>query len=146
MFPAAISAVKAMNSLKSECAGVVESTENALREAQQKAERGLTNSYVRLEPLFPWSDSRGVESLVLLVKRCSGFLRGWKDRRKDQVVTLRDYSETGDDSELQNARKTPLQRLGLVGRVLLESPRVARYVHSRLRDDSRVSRARARGR
>ena len=32
-------------------------------------ERGLLNSYVRLEPLFPWSDNPGVESLVLFVKR-----------------------------------------------------------------------------
>ena len=30
-------------------------------------ERGLLNSYVRLEPIFPWSDSPGVEALVTFV-------------------------------------------------------------------------------
>ena len=39
-----------------------------LSEAEQRR-RELLDSYVRFEPLFPWTDSRGVEALVLLVKR-----------------------------------------------------------------------------
>lgn len=97
-----------------------------------QTERRLMNSYVRLEPLFPWSDSRGVESLVLLVKRCSGFLRSWKDRRQDELVTLRDYSETGDDSDLQNARKSLLEWIGVGFSIVLDAPRVVRYLWFRL--------------
>ena len=97
-----------------------------------QAERRLLNSYVRLEPLFPWSDSRGVEALVLLVKRSAFFLRRWKDRRRDEIVTLRDYSETGDDSDLQNERKGVLAWIGLLFTILLDAPKVSRYVFYRL--------------
>lgn len=73
-----------------------------LSEAEQRR-RGLLNSYVRLEPLFPWSDNRGVESLVALAKRASFLLQSWKKAQRGKLVELRDYSETGDDSDLQNA-------------------------------------------
>jgi len=102
-----------------------------LRPAVQE-ERGLLNSYVRLEPLFPWSDSRGIEALVLLAKRSKYFFRRWKQRHRDDVVTLRDYSETGDDSDLQNKRKDLLEWVGLVFTILLHAPKVARYVYYRL--------------
>ena len=101
---------------------------------EAQARDGLLNSYVRFEPLFPWSDSEGVEAFVLMAKKSGALLSAFKRRNKGKVTSLRDYSETGDDSELQNARKTAWQRLGLVGRVLLEAPSVARYVHSRLRE------------
>jgi choline dehydrogenase-like flavoprotein len=97
-------------------------------------ELGLLNAYVRFEPLFPWSDKRGVEALVLLVKRSRGLFRRWKHARRDTIVTLRDYSETGDDSDLQNERKTLLERVGLAGLILAHLPSVLRYVVSRLRD------------
>ncbi|MHC5211707.1 MAG: GMC oxidoreductase [Planctomycetota bacterium] len=97
-------------------------------------EEGLLNAYVRFEPLFPWSDNRGVESLVLLVKRSRGLFRRWKVARRDKLVTLRDYSETGDDSDFQNERKTFLERIGLVLLVLIHLPSVLRYAVSRLRD------------
>jgi choline dehydrogenase-like flavoprotein len=104
-----------------------------LPEATQ-AQDGLLNSYVRFEPLFPWSGSEGVESFVYMLKQSGGLREAFKARRKGKVTSLRDYSETGDDSELQNARKTNWQRLGMVGRVLIEAPTVARYAFSRLRD------------
>jgi choline dehydrogenase-like flavoprotein len=97
-------------------------------------ELGLFNGYVRFEPLFPWSDNRGVEALVLLVKRSRGLFRRWKEARRDTIVTLRDYSETGDDSDLQNERKTLLERVGLLGLILVHLPSVLRYALSRLRD------------
>lgn len=110
-----------------------------------QAERGLCNSYVRLEPLFPWSDSRGVEALVLFVKRSAFFFRRWKRKHADEVVELRDYSETGDDSDLQNARKGFLEWLGLGLTVLLDLPRVARYlVHRLSRAKPRIRRVRLR--
>src|SRR5262245_9425759 len=58
-----------------------------LREPLQR-ERGLLNSYVRFEPLFPWSDSEGVESLVTLVKRSRIVLTAFRKRRAGEVVEL----------------------------------------------------------
>ena len=108
-------------------------------------ERGLLNSYVRLEPMFPWTDSQGVEALVLFVKRSSSFLRSWRRRHGGEVVELRDYSETGDDSELQNARKSFLQWAKLPFVVLGDLPRVLRYLRFRLgRAKPLVRRARVR--
>jgi len=97
--------------------------------AEREAE--LVNSYVRFEPLFPWSDNRGVEALVHLVKRSKFLLTGWQKAKKDQVIELRDYSETGDDSELDEEQ---LSWFGLVRRVLAHLPSVLAYVKSRLFD------------
>ncbi|MFN0205220.1 MAG: FAD-dependent oxidoreductase [Planctomycetota bacterium] len=102
-----------------------------LQESIQR-ERKLLNSYVRFEPLFPWSGSTGVESLVTIVKRSKFVMSRFKGKNKGKVITLRDYSETGDDSDLQNERKTAASWLGLGWNVLADSPRVARYGYSRL--------------
>ncbi len=108
-------------------------------------ERGLLNCYVRLEPLFPWSDDAGVEALVLLVKRSKGFLSRWKKQREGDVVALRDYSETGDDSERQNRRRSAVSWLGLCFAILAHLPRVLQYLYFRLtRAKPRVRRLRVR--
>jgi len=106
-----------------------------LRDALQR-ERGLANAYVRLEPLYPWSDSRGVEALVLLAKRSRALMAAFRRRKggDDDVIALRDYSETGDDSELQNERKGARGWLVVVGLIVAQLPTVLRYVVSRLRD------------
>jgi len=111
-----------------------------------QAERGLLNTYVRLEPLFPWSDSQGVEALVLFAKKSAFVLRSFKRSRSGDVVTLRDYAETGDDSELQNARKSFGTWLGLVGTILADLPKVSRYLWYRLvaRAQPRIRRVRVR--
>jgi choline dehydrogenase-like flavoprotein len=102
-----------------------------LREDEQRKSR-LLNSYVRFEPLFPWSDSAGVEAFVLLVKRSAFILRFWKRRHRDEVVHLRDYAETGDDSDLQNARKGFSGWLQLAWWVVRDAPAVGAYVYHRL--------------
>ncbi len=113
--------------------------------AEVQAERGLLNSYVRLEPLFPWSDSRGIEALVLLVKRSAFFFRRWKNRHRNKVVTLRDYSETGDDSDVQNERKGLLDWVGLLFAILADAHKVARYLFYRLsRARPKITRVRLR--
>lgn len=95
-------------------------------------ERGLLNSYVRFEPLFPWSGSEGVEAFVLAAKRSAFLLRAWKRQRRGEIVPLRDYSETGDDSDLQNARKSWRDRLRLAWYVVRDTPAVAAYLYHRL--------------
>lgn len=91
----------------------------------------LVNAYVRFEPLFPWSDNRGVEALVHLVKRSQVIMKFWKRSKKDAVIELRDYSETGDDSELDEEQ---LSYFGLVARVCRHLPSVLAYVKSRVLD------------
>jgi choline dehydrogenase-like flavoprotein len=58
----------------------------------------LLNSYIRFEPVFPWTDNRGVEALVLFMKKTKFFLLLWKKRQKERV-DLKDWSETGDNAE-----------------------------------------------
>lgn len=99
---------------------------------ERQRELGLLNAYARFEPLFPWSDDDGVESLVTLVKRSKGFYSRWKKGRAGEVVELRDWSETGDDSERQNARRGALSVFALAGRVALHAPSVAQYARFRL--------------
>lgn len=108
-------------------------------------DQGLLNSYIRLEPMFPWTDNRGIEALVLFVKRSQVLFAFWKKRHKDEVVELRDYSETGDDSDLQNADKGWWEWFGLLGTILWNSPRVAQYLFFRLsKRKPRIRRARVR--
>ncbi|MEZ6016065.1 MAG: GMC family oxidoreductase [Planctomycetota bacterium] len=104
-----------------------------LREDVQ-ARLGLLNSYVRMEPLFPWSGSEGVESLVWFAKRTQLAMGMMRRRGEKKAVSLRDYSETGDDSDLQNARKSPREVLGLAWNVARDLPRVSRYAWSRVFD------------
>jgi len=102
-----------------------------LREEAQ-ARAGLLNSYVRLEPLFPWSDSEGVESLVWFAKR-SQVAMGWMRKRgKRGTVPLRDYSETGDDSDVQNERKSASDVGRLLLNIVADLPKVSRYAYSRV--------------
>lgn len=107
-----------------------------LNENRQRAGK-LMNSYIRFEPLFPWSDSEGVEALVLLVKKCKFLLKGWKRGKEEQVVSLRDYSETGDDSELQNERKSFLEWALLPFKIVAHFPSVFMYLYFRLRSDAK---------
>jgi choline dehydrogenase-like flavoprotein len=113
---------------------------------REQARRGVLNSYVRFEPLFPWSDSEGVESLVAIVKKTKVGLSAFKRSKQGEVIELRDYSETGDDSELQNARRDALGYARLVGNVLGDLPKVSRYASFRLqgRKAPLVTRARLR--
>ena len=108
-------------------------------------DRELLNSYVRLEPLFPWTDGPGVEALVTLVKGSKGLFTRWKRKHEDEIVELRDYSETGDDSERQNARRGPLAAASDAWTVFTHVPQVAHYAKYRLtRAKPQIQRARVR--
>ncbi|MBU0754713.1 MAG: GMC family oxidoreductase, partial [Planctomycetes bacterium] len=104
-----------------------------LREEIQE-EKKLLNSYVRFEPLFPWSDNRGVEALVLLVKRSKLMLKSFKNWKKGKVVSVRDYSETGDDSDFLNRRKTARDWIRLPFTVLVNLVPVITYLYFRVRE------------
>jgi choline dehydrogenase-like flavoprotein len=97
-------------------------------------ERGVLNSYVRLEPLYPWSDTEAVQLLINYIKS-----RRWLWEKlqgyKGEFAALRDYSETGDDSGMKILGSVPsLPRLLIT---LLGSPHpVSRYVFHRVFDRS----------
>jgi choline dehydrogenase-like flavoprotein len=99
---------------------------------EEQRKHKLLNSYVRFEPLFPWSDNDGVECFVQLVKRSQSLLMFWQRQQGDKVVSLRDYSETGDDSDAVLARRGLLGALGLATRVALHLPSVCAYIFYRV--------------
>jgi len=101
-------------------------------------ENGWLNAYVRFEPLYPWSGNPGVESLVLLAKQCKGFIQAWKKRKQGKIVSIRDYSETGDDTELQNKRKSALSWFWVGLLILGNLPWVLRYLYYRLFEKAEV--------
>ncbi|MBK7644879.1 MAG: GMC family oxidoreductase [Planctomycetes bacterium] len=109
-----------------------------LRLCDAEQERaGLLDSYCRFEPLFPWSDSIGVESLVTLAKRSRLVASRLRHKAQKEVVALRDYSETGDDSELQNERRGPAGWMSLGWNVVRDMPRVSRYAWNRVFERAR---------
>lgn len=66
-------------------------------------ELGLLNSYIRFEPIFPWTDSKGVADLITITKKMKIFLDWWKSKQKN-IIHLRDWNETGDDRKIQNKK------------------------------------------
>jgi choline dehydrogenase-like flavoprotein len=93
---------------------------------------GVLNSYVRLEPIFDWTDSVGVDAFVALIKQMHGVLSSWKRRQQHAIVELRSWAETGDDSDIVNVGgswRAFFARLGYVARDL---PNVLRYATARL--------------
>ncbi len=63
----------------------------------------IMNSYMRFEPIFPWTDSRGVADLITITKKMKIFLDWWKKKQKN-IIRLRDWNETGDDRKPQNKK------------------------------------------
>ena len=59
-------------------------------------------------------------------------MKRFRRGKEDQVIELRDYSETGDDSDFQNERKSTLGWIGLFGRILANLPSVSQYLYFRL--------------
>ncbi len=97
---------------------------------------GLLNSYVRFEPLYPWSDRAGVQLLIKYIKS-KRWLWQKLERFKGETANLRDYAETGDDPDFDLGD----ERAPGLGRLLLEmakdSPFVAQYGFYRVFDKLR---------
>lgn len=95
-------------------------------------ELGVLNSYVRFQPAFNWSDNPSVEAAVLMMKDAKYAMRLFKRFNKDSVVRLRDYSETGDDSDDKNQRRGLWGRVKLLGTMARHAPAVADYAYHRV--------------
>jgi choline dehydrogenase-like flavoprotein len=91
---------------------------------------GILNSYVRFDPLFPWSNNDGVESVIFLAKKIQNLLKYWK--KSKTVTPLRDYAETGDDSLLQNKKYRLGDYAKMITTILWNMPVVIRYTLARL--------------
>jgi choline dehydrogenase-like flavoprotein len=74
----------------------------------------------------------GYGGIRLSAKHSRLLMRRLRKRGARDLVELRDYSETGDDSEAQNARKSALDWLRLGGTILAHAPRVLHYLWYRL--------------
>ncbi len=95
-------------------------------------DRGLLNAYVRLEPLFAWSDNEGIETLVLFAKKFKSIMTVMRRKSERSVIAMRDYSETGDDTELSNTRRSNWETAGLALRIVAHLPSVLMYLFFRL--------------
>jgi len=97
---------------------------------------GVLNSYVRFEPLYPWSDRAGVQLLIKYIKS-KRWLWNKLERFKGETANLRDYAETGDDPDFDLGD----ERAPGFGRLVLEmakdSPFVAQYGFYRVFDKLR---------
>jgi len=96
-------------------------------EEKLQIEKGILNSYLRFEPVFPWTENDAVPTFVSLVKRAKNFINWWK-RRQNKVVGLLDWSETGDD-------KSNLNKGNIVSdiyKIVRHFPSVFSYVVRRL--------------
>src|SRR5690606_223659 len=92
---------------------------------QERAE--VLNSYLRLEPLFPWTDRAGVAAAIEVMKRTRPLLQRWKRARRDDIVELRSWEETGDDSRESHRPLAGHRALGLGWSLMRDAPDVIRY-------------------
>jgi choline dehydrogenase-like flavoprotein len=110
----------------------------------QKKE-ALLNSYIRFEPVFPWSEKKGVPAFVYGVKQLkSVFTFIQRTYFSRGVIRLREYEETGDDSIFKNV-STVREVFQLCWYVLRDFPAVLQYLTYRMRNTSmKVDRIRIR--
>ncbi len=92
---------------------------------------GLGNSYIRFEPVFPWTDNSGVFAFLTIVKKVKIFINLWKKNQK-KIVHLRDYNETPDDDKNDKTSSGSIWWLIAFFRILININSVANYVFHRL--------------
>jgi len=98
-------------------------------------ELGVLNSYIRFEPMYPWTDSLGVYSLITLSKRAKMILNWWKNKQKD-LVNLKDYNETGDDNDMVSPNTPSITKS--IFNILLDPRAVFLYILNRLQSKKEV--------
>jgi choline dehydrogenase-like flavoprotein len=100
---------------------------------EEQRRRGVLNSYLRFEPVFDWTDSRGVQALVWCAKSARLMLSWWKRRQQDRLVELREWSETGDDVNPALAGAAGLSWFRAAYEIVRDLPAVFAYAYHRLR-------------
>lgn len=100
-------------------------------EALQRSHE-ILNSYVRFRPMYDWSHCDGVEAALYYLKRLKSAGRRFRRSRAGEVVPLRDYAETGDETDLQNQRKKLSDHLRLAALVWKGRADVLDYLRHRL--------------
>jgi choline dehydrogenase-like flavoprotein len=98
---------------------------------------GIQNCYIRFEPMFPWTDSRGVYATVNLSKRAKTLLNWWKNKQKG-VVNLKDWNETGDDNDNVSPKKS-LSVFKALFLILFDLKAVFLYTINRLQNKKEIS-------
>ncbi len=94
--------------------------------------RKILNSYARFLPVYPWSNNRGVESLIWLFKQSKVSIKKIIASDDKGLIMLRDYSETGDSNEIADQRLSIRTLLRSVFQVLTHLPSVFQYTYYRL--------------
>jgi len=93
-------------------------------EAQRDLE--VLNSYVRFEPLYRWSDKRGVQLLINYVKS-KRWLWEKLEGFKGETASMLDWAETGDDPNIKLIGQEVPTLPGLTAALLRDAPYVAQY-------------------
>lgn len=99
---------------------------------------GILNSYVRFEPIFPWTDNKGVSSFVNSVKTFKFFLDWWK-RNQKKIVSLRDWSETGDDNSTQRLSNGLNDLFIYFKNIITDLPAVFSYIIHRIFQSKKIT-------
>jgi choline dehydrogenase-like flavoprotein len=100
-------------------------------DAEQRSQE-ILNSYVRFRPMYDWSHCQGVEAALYYLKRLTPLIRRFRRSRAGDVIALRDYAETGDETDLQNARKSRADHLRLAALIWKDRGDVFDYLRHRL--------------
>jgi choline dehydrogenase-like flavoprotein len=113
-----------------------------LRDAIQ-ADRGLLNSYASIQPVFPWTDSVGLQSLLTLTRRAQALLGRDRSDPGEEAKGLASHSE--EQRELVTAKRptlfavpeltastAPASSFVLAINVLKDARRVAQYAWARI--------------
>lgn len=98
----------------------------SLTEEMQKS-LGILNSYVRLEPVFPWTDSVGVTEVIAISKKLKYILDYWK-RMQKKIVGLRDWNETGDTRK----KDIKFNWFTAIYKIIIDAPKVISYGYHRI--------------
>jgi len=101
-----------------------------IKEGRQRS-LGVLNSYLRFEPIFPWTDNNGVWATITIAKKAKFLLDWWKGQQK-QLVELRDWNETGDDKEIADNTGQYFDWLNAIKEILRNLPAVFAYTIHRL--------------
>jgi len=99
-----------------------------LNEAIQEKEY-LLNSYIRFQPVYNWSERQSIEALMYFIKRSKLLFRAMKTMKGKDIMVLRDYTETGDDTDIMNERKSFKKKIKMLLSIASDFPLVADYVY-----------------